>query len=1386
MTVRTIGPTTVWVDSVKEGTIVSFVDKNTSENNGYPMAEQSQWDDWINLFGGGSNSSFVLKNLKSWSFDFNNKTFANLSQLAELSGGRGLSYSVENAMIIYGKSTGPTAKITPSRYSCKVGESITFNLSARNYALAYHFVDMTFKDDKGGIYLNNKRYLSDTANESVTKTFSSAGNYLFSLNVNDGVFRYTCKQMLISVTTDDPIDPVQPPEPPPIIPPEPPEAENLPPNAVFSLPSTSYEGDTVDIGEHSFDLDGEIVDWDWDYNPHFAGSTNMGEDGGTITINSIGKYDVSLTVTDDDGATDTVTHSINVIKAEPEAVIGYNGTLKENRLVNLYSTNSISSESCPIDHARDEWTVTPISGGTAADIKWGIRLGASQQMLFKKAGAYRVGLRVHNEKYDSEWAYKDIIITPDDPPIANFFKTSIAFRNPAVGNSASITLNDRSFSLDGDNISERIWKYKYDSNNDGSFLDEAWVILTIGNIEKPVLTVNKVGKYLVELTVKESFGQPTIPAFITDPDYRRGDTTAKPQADKIIDVQNIAPVTTFTALLKPLVDISFSQGYLDDFKTRFPSMVNYLEPVAGTKFKAKNVDYAFYNTTAAATNTPENFYFHSQIVSGSFPYSASNYFGNFYMANPADEYWGSPRLPYEPVPFEYIYFDLGKTVSRDSITNFKVIANGEARSVALQVSADGVNWIGSTYLFSTWSVGPIALSKEILPSDLPLSEFRYIRTVCCLYTNNLEIRVTLNGDKFDLQRFFYFGSPPEDELFLYTSRTIDLGQSFSTSAINNFDIYQDSGPWIATTYYLSQDGINWSYIQGGSFGGLQCVNTILKTNIPISSFRYIKIDFEVYVYGADRITLNFSIVTEDYSRATLSDIRARANAVYRENSTRYIVALAEEPFTDADAASLDTTAALLNDKNIGLIAFTNNASLASLQQLTSKLDKQSIIITASDLSTAIGQLADYVLSKTSTTASYGPFYILLGQSLGFNPSYSDYENDPKVTDNWSYVHNPNYVDNNTGVSFYNNKILSGPVATLDKVGMYDVQYKAQDDPTITDLRFLNYRLWSEPTPTNIIVHRKPIADFSVQAGTVNVTDLSYDPDFQFKRPDKGVVEWLWKWKPAASTAWTGGRPSGITALGNYVVRLEVKDVYGALSDPVEKNITVTTLRRPPVAGFNWTPTIICEGDTVTINNLSIDPDGDPLTYLWTVFDPVGGTSNYTTKDVALNKVLPGMYWVTLRASDPDGMSDAVTKYFVVDALGVKGYVKHTDLWNNHRKQYNQHFAGTDDSPRSYNTFWAGEEFVLQAGITDTGLSATKAQSVKVEFLYYGESMLLGPNAGRTQWNGEMWRDDFETIPDGLYIFRFTAAYSNGTVKSHEVSVVISGVWLDYYKFHRNW
>lgn len=70
------------------------------------------------------------------------------------------------------------------------------------------------------------------------------------------------------------------------------------PVAFFTVPNTIYMGETVTYLDSSFDPDGEIVKRDW------KGKQNV--------FNSAGDYEISLTVTDNDGLTDTFTVVVKV------------------------------------------------------------------------------------------------------------------------------------------------------------------------------------------------------------------------------------------------------------------------------------------------------------------------------------------------------------------------------------------------------------------------------------------------------------------------------------------------------------------------------------------------------------------------------------------------------------------------------------------------------------------------------------------------------------------------------------------------------------------------------------------------------------------------------------------------------------------------------------------------------------------------------------------------------------------------------------------------------------------------------------------------------------------------------------------------------------------
>lgn len=85
--------------------------------------------------------------------------------------------------------------------------------------------------------------------------------------------------------------------------------ENKTPTANFNYDANFLK---VDFADKSTDSDGTVDEWDWD----FGGGTSTLQNP-TYTFGAAGTYNVTLTVTDDDGATDSYTTSVTVSDQEP-------------------------------------------------------------------------------------------------------------------------------------------------------------------------------------------------------------------------------------------------------------------------------------------------------------------------------------------------------------------------------------------------------------------------------------------------------------------------------------------------------------------------------------------------------------------------------------------------------------------------------------------------------------------------------------------------------------------------------------------------------------------------------------------------------------------------------------------------------------------------------------------------------------------------------------------------------------------------------------------------------------------------------------------------------------------------------------------------------------
>ena len=186
-----------------------------------------------------------------------------------------------------GANAPPTASFTADHTSGVVPLGVSFNASnsydSDGSIVSYQW---NFKDGHTG------------SGKTIYHSFDSIGSYdvLLTVTDNDGATDSTTKTINV---TDTP---------------------NQSPTASFTADHTSG---VVPLGvsfnaSNSYDSDGSIVSYQWNFKDGHTGS------GKTIyhSFDSIGSYDVLLTVTDNDGATDSTTKTINVTGQSPSPPTG--------------------------------------------------------------------------------------------------------------------------------------------------------------------------------------------------------------------------------------------------------------------------------------------------------------------------------------------------------------------------------------------------------------------------------------------------------------------------------------------------------------------------------------------------------------------------------------------------------------------------------------------------------------------------------------------------------------------------------------------------------------------------------------------------------------------------------------------------------------------------------------------------------------------------------------------------------------------------------------------------------------------------------------------------------------------------------------------------------
>ncbi len=275
---------------------------------------------------------------------------------------------------------------------------------------------------------------------------------------------------------------------------------NQSPHACFKLSNFSpMEGETVKFSDCSSDPDGKIIGYHW----VFSDGETSDISSPVHTYSCAGKYTITLTVTDDNGAQASTSAVITVRPVRPRVAIGVHGLAEQ--LTNVpFTFNASASTPCSKRRITSyEWDFD--GDGTYDQVTNCPTVTHAYTHVSKLKENYQVAVRV-TDTAGLRAVSTPVTITVDDrPPPANF-----TWKPEDPTDATAVTFDDKSTDPDGKVVA---WSWSF---SDGGQSTE----------QNPIHQFPDDGMYMVTLVVTDDSG-------------------AKSLTSQVVTVTNARPVAKF-------------------------------------------------------------------------------------------------------------------------------------------------------------------------------------------------------------------------------------------------------------------------------------------------------------------------------------------------------------------------------------------------------------------------------------------------------------------------------------------------------------------------------------------------------------------------------------------------------------------------------------------------------------------------------------------------------------------------------------------------------------------------------------------------------------------------------------------------------------------------
>jgi PKD repeat protein len=182
---------------------------------------------------------------------------------------------------------------------------------------------------------------------------------------------------------------------------------DLGPAAAFTwTPEPQTEGSAVNFTDASTSSPDAIVGWSWD----FAGLGTSTDQNPAFTFMDHGTHTVTLTVTDDDGSTDTVSHPVTITDLGPTAFLTGDTALNEGQAGQCNASGSTSFPDAIIGYGWD-WNYNGTTFIPSGDT------GPSQYHAWMDNGTYTVAVRVTDDDGSTDIAMMTVTVNNVAPSV---------------------------------------------------------------------------------------------------------------------------------------------------------------------------------------------------------------------------------------------------------------------------------------------------------------------------------------------------------------------------------------------------------------------------------------------------------------------------------------------------------------------------------------------------------------------------------------------------------------------------------------------------------------------------------------------------------------------------------------------------------------------------------------------------------------------------------------------------------------------------------------------------------------------------------------------------------------------------------------------------------